>query len=145
MNTSTIQRGLTLILLVVLGSALLAKDGNATSRIESAQDAPVLVGDWMGDSICQVKNSPCHDEKVVYHIAKGSEQNHLKVSADKIVDGKAIDMGTLDFTYDPGHGSLLSETEGRVWQFVVKGNKMDGTLTMPDRTIYRRVSLTKTE
>lgn len=27
-------------------------------------------GVWNGTSLCQVKNSPCHDEIVVYHISK---------------------------------------------------------------------------
>jgi hypothetical protein len=30
----------------------------------------LLIGTWKGTSICQVKNSPCHDENVVYHISK---------------------------------------------------------------------------
>ncbi|MEP7375817.1 MAG: hypothetical protein ABI675_20640 [Chitinophagaceae bacterium] len=30
----------------------------------------LLTGTWKGTSICQKKNSPCHDETVVYHISK---------------------------------------------------------------------------
>ena len=27
----------------------------------------LLIGVWKGSSICQIKNSPCHDETVVYY------------------------------------------------------------------------------
>jgi len=102
-----------------------------------------LAGNWSGNSICQVKDSPCRDEQVVYHISKGSDPAHWKVAADKIVAGKAIDMGEGTFTYDQKTAQLRAEDQGRVWLFTVKGNTMSGTLTMPDKTIYRRVSLKK--
>lgn len=114
-----------------------------TPLSKAAQDE--LLGDWAGDSICQVKDSPCQDEKVVYHIAKGNDPDQVIVSADKIVNGKAVNMGTIIYTYDRSTGTLLNETGGRVWKFTVKGNQMEGTLTMPDKTVYRRMSLKKTE
>jgi hypothetical protein len=33
----------------------------------------LLIGTWKGTSICQVKNSPCHDEVVVYRISKNND------------------------------------------------------------------------
>ena len=145
MNTSSIRKELTLIgvITAMLGNALFAVGHNMPGRIEFALDEAQLIGDWTGDSICQVKNSPCHDEKVVYHIVKGRDPDHVTISADKIVDGKAINMGTGDYTYNRSNGTLLNETEGRVWKFTVKGNAMEGTLTMPDKTVYRRVTLKK--
>ena len=62
--------------------------------------AQSLVGDWKGTSLCQVKNSPCHDEKVVYHISKGSSDDSYQVDASKIIDGKEDSMGILNFTFD---------------------------------------------
>ena len=147
MNTSRIRKELTLIgvITAMLGNALFAVGHNALGRIEFARDEAQLIGDWTGDSICQVKNSPCHDEKVVYHISKGSDPDHVTISADKIVDGKAINMGIGDYRYNRSNGTLLNETEGRAWKFTVKGNTMEGTLTMPDKTVYRRVTLKKKE
>lgn len=147
MNTSRIRKELTLIgvITAMLGNALFAVGHNVPDRIVFAGDEAQLIGDWTGDSICQVKNSPCHDEKVVYHIAKGRDPDHVTISADKIVDGKAINMGIIDFTYNRSNGTLLNETEGWVWKFTVKGNVMEGTLTMPDKTVYRRVTLKKKE
>jgi hypothetical protein len=147
MNTSRIRKELTLVgvLTAVLGNPLFAVGNNALGKIEFARDEAQLIGDWTGDSICQVKNSPCHDEKVVYHIAKGSDLDHVRVSADKIVDGRAINMGTGDYTYNRSNSTLLNETAGRIWKFTINGNRMEGTLTMPDNTVYRRVTLKKKE
>jgi hypothetical protein len=147
MNTSRIRKELTLVgvLTAVLGNPLFAVGNNALGKIEFARDEAQLIGDWTGDSICQVKNSPCHDEKVVYHIVKGSDLDHVRVSADKIVDGRAINMGTGDYTYNRSNSTLLNETAGRVWKFTINGNRMEGTLTMPDNTVYRRVTLKKKE
>ena len=147
MNTSRIRKELTFIgvLTAMLGNALFAVGHNALGRIEFARDEAQLIGDWTGDSICQVKNSPCRDEKVVYHIAKGSDLDHVRISADKIVDGRAINMGTGDYTYNRSNSTLLNETAGRVWKFTINGNRMEGTLTMPDKTVYRRVTLKKKE
>jgi hypothetical protein len=115
----------------------------AVSKATLAQDEEALAGNWSGESLCQAKNSPCQDEKVVYHISQSREPGKVKASADKIVDGKVINMGTIDFTYDKKDGTLVNETSGRVWKFTVKGNTMQGALTLPDKTIYRRVTLKK--
>ena len=56
-------------------------------------------GTWKGTSLCQIKNSPCHDEIVVYHISKDSTGKSYEVIANKIVDGKEDYMGTIPFTY----------------------------------------------
>ena len=44
---------------------------------------------------------------------------------------------------DPDKHMLACEYAQGVWRFTVDGNKMDGTLTRPDRTIFRRVTLKK--
>lgn len=147
MITSRIQKELApvVVIIAMLGTTLFASGHDALNRTAFDQDEAQLIGNWAGDSICQVKNSACRDEKVVYHIAKGSDADNVTISADKIVDGKAINMGTGDYTYDRKNGTLINESEGRVWKFTVKGKAMEGTLTMPDKTVYRRVTLKKEE
>lgn len=133
---------LTLIMATFFVACLAANrsvtDTNGTSETVQAQ----FLGDWTGESICQVKDSPCHDEKVVYHISKGGGPDLIVINADKIIDGKAVDMGTLDFKYDAKAETLISEQHGH-WLFHIKGNKMDGTLTTADGTLFRKISLTK--
>jgi hypothetical protein len=112
--------------------------------LAATQDESKLLGDWRGDSTCVATGTACRDEKVVYHIAKiPGKPGSVSVSADKIVDGAAIDMGTLEFLYDPDKQTLVREQSQGVWLFTVDGNKMEGTLRGPDKTIFRRVTLKK--
>ena len=59
-----------------------------------------IAGKWKGSSICQVKNSPCHDENVVYHISKAGNDSTYSIQANKIVNAVEEDMGTLTGVYD---------------------------------------------
>lgn len=133
---------LTLIMAMLLTGCMAAGRPAAQSNSDTVPVQTPLTGDWSGESICQVKNSPCHDEKVVYHIAKGSGPDDYLVEADKIVNGQAEGMGRLNFKYDAKAATLTSEEHGH-WLFYIKGSKMDGTLTTAEGTLFRKISLTK--
>jgi hypothetical protein len=108
------------ILLNLIPILMLGKDSTAQS----------FAGDWKGTSLCQVKNSPCHDENVVYHILKTNSSNLYQVNAGKIINGKEDDMGPLVFTFDPEKKVLFSadsEKQSR-WEFKLTGNKMHGMM-----------------
>jgi hypothetical protein len=107
----------------------------ASAPGSTTQDESQLLGDWRGDSTCVATGTACRDEKVVYHIAKiPGKPGYVSVSADKLVNGATITMGTLEFRYDPDKQSLACEYAQGVWLFTVEGNKMEGTLTRPDKT-----------
>ena len=105
-----------------------------------------LTGDWTGESICTGNNPSCHDEKVVYHISVDtSDSTKVKIAADKIVDGKLEPMGVIDLNYDADKQTLTGETQTAtyrlLWEFIIRGNIMDGTLSvLPDKTIARRIT-----
>jgi hypothetical protein len=88
---------------------------------------------------------------VVYHVTVGGETGKVKFAAVKLVDGKWVKADARDYRYDGAgeygydstSGVLVSETEGRIWSFTVKGNTMEGALTLPDKTVYRRALLKK--
>src|SRR5437879_9166643 len=62
-------------------------------RLSGAVDSPV--GVWRGESMCAGDSSSCKDEKVVYYVeAVADKPNAMFIRADKIVDGKAITMGS---------------------------------------------------
>jgi hypothetical protein len=105
----------------------------------AADELDRFIGEWRGESTCVAKDTACHDETVVYRIAKKS--GHASVSADKIVNGNAINMGTLEFRYD--HDSLICEYSQGVWRLKIDGGKIEGALTRPDNTVFRRVTLRK--
>jgi len=138
------------IAVVVLLSAIMAGYGESPKG-RFVGDAAKVVGTWTGESICVNKEKfpACNDERVVYRLAQSaSAADVVTITMDKIVDGKAEMMAELDFKYDAEKGTLVNEftrnTVRGVWAFTVKGNSMEGTLTvLPDKTLVRRIKLKK--
>jgi hypothetical protein len=102
----------------------------------------LLAGTWKGNSICQAKNSPCHDETVVYHISKKQGLDSFSVNASKIVNGAEDEMGILPFFYNEKTKQFISEAYG-TWTFSLEGNKLEGTLYVRGE-LYRKIKLYKT-
>jgi hypothetical protein len=124
---------------------LVARSDATQQQQAAAPDESAFVGDWKGESLVVVKNSPAKDEDVVWHIAKAGKPGMLSVRADKIVDGRTISMGTLPFKYDKTRNMIVCEFKQGVWRLNVKAYTMEGTLTRPDGTVFRRVNLKKSE
>ena len=119
---------------------------SATLHLGFAQGKPAIAGIWRGQSSCTQKESACHDETVVYRFSPLQEKpGSFSVSADKIVDGKAVNMGTLEFQYVVDEQVLECRYAQGVWRLSVDGEKMDGTLTRPDGSVFRRLLLRKTQ
>ncbi|HYJ64016.1 MAG TPA: hypothetical protein VEV62_09760 [Parafilimonas sp.] len=110
--------------------------------------ADKIAGIWKGTSLCQVKQSACHDENVVYHISKKSA-NVYTIQASKMVNGAEVDMGTFDsVVYDETKQTLrftMKDQQGRVsvWLFRIDGIQMHGTLTHDGNILFRVVELKK--
>jgi hypothetical protein len=105
---------------------------------------PQITGTWRGNSECVQKNSPCHDEINIYRFSEiAGKPGWFSGIGSKVVDGKEIVMGTLQWNYDAERHTLESENSGRTFRLTVAGNKMDGSLTSPDNTVYRRIHLEK--
>src|SRR5215475_8006155 len=80
---------------------------SGTQHIDS-----LLIGIWKGNSLCQVKNSPCHDENVVYHISKSKGVDTFYIDACKLVNGAEQSMGILPFTYNRKTNQIVSTAYG---------------------------------
>ncbi len=121
----------------------------ACARAASSDDGGALVGDWVGESLCTGVAAACHDEKVVYHIKSAPDADgNVEIVADKIVDGKPEYMGTVRLRYDAEKRTLRGDLESPrykgVWEFSIKGDVMEGTLTaLPEKKIVRRISVKK--
>jgi hypothetical protein len=101
-----------------------------------------IAGVWRGHSVCQVKDSPCHDEVNVYRFSSvDGRPNAFSVTASKVVDGKEIVMGSGEWKYDAEKRAV--ETEKPPIRLAIEGKKMGGALTLPDGTVYRRIYLQK--
>ena len=115
-----------------------------------AQQASLLTGDWTGESICAGNNPACHDEHVLYHISVDpADATKVKISADKIVNGKLEWMGDILLKYDAAKqtltGDLQSPRYKGVWEFTVKDDVIEGTLSLfnPEKAIGRRIKIQK--
>jgi len=111
-----------------------------------AQTGPVksdtlLIGTWKGTSICQIKNSPCHDETVVYHISKNKGTDSFYINASKIVNGMEQEMGILPFVYNKQANQLTSTAYG-IWAFKIEEAKLEGTL-MVNGDLFRKIVVYK--
>jgi hypothetical protein len=106
--------------------------------------AQSLEGVWKGTSLCQIKNSPCQDEIVVYHISKDSTGRSYEMIANKVVNGKEDYMGTLNFIYDAQQKVFISADSVRNarWEFKLTGNTMKGTLIYKG-DLYRIIDVKK--
>jgi len=56
---------------VILLAVILAGSRKGYQMYSQSQDS--ISGTWKGTSICQVKDSPCHDEVAIYHAIRPKE------------------------------------------------------------------------
>jgi hypothetical protein len=110
------------------------------------QSVKTVLGSWEGDSTCTVRDSPCHDEHVLYQITEDKKDAwQLNLDAYKIIDGAPDFMGTLTCHYESKAGALSCTSSNREkddWQFHILGDAMSGRLIIDDgKTLYRRITL----
>lgn len=112
-----------------------------TARAQKTDQDSSILGVWKGTSICQVRNSPCHNENVVYYISKVAGDK-FNIDATKIVGGKEEDMGIIGCQLDRKNNRLLSSDYNSKWVFNFKGKELSGTL-YHEGTLYRIIKLAK--
>jgi hypothetical protein len=128
---------LVLILLAGYSSPALSQDERTSSVADS-----LFSGVWKGTSLCQVKNSPCHDEEVVYYIAKAAS-DRMDMRASKIVNGQEVEMGNIQFQFDPKTRQITSVSQpNALWKFTRNQNALKGTLYYND-ALYRIIEVTR--
>jgi hypothetical protein len=130
------------ISLLTLGGGW-GRPGQRTEPKTEAQDArSTIAGVWRGHSVCEHKNSPCHDEVNVYRFSRvPGSADEFSVTASKVVDGKEIVMGSGEWKYD--EKTKVVESRTPPIRLAVDGKKMEGALRLADGTVYRRIYLEK--
>ena len=115
--------------------------------IARSQNASSAAGTWSGESICVGNRPACKNEIVVYRLEPvAGKSTVITVLADKIIEGKRVPMGKLDFQFDEAKRTLSCEfTRGNthgVWEFRITGDTMEGTgIVLPDKSVARRVKV----
>ena len=106
-----------------------------------------FLGTWRGTSTCVNREiaPACNDETVVYEVRPSETPKAALLAADKIVDGKRVSMGDLEFVYSEKEGCWRSEfTTPRVhgvWCLVIEGPNMTGRLrVLPQDADVRKVT-----
>jgi hypothetical protein len=132
----------TFTLIAIFGLTTLSFGWSSPGK--QARDIAYLVGDWSGTSLCQVRPSACNDERVVFHFSN-PQANKITVAADKIVNGKMVNMGSGLWTYDQSARTLEWKIPQGVWKLAVEGDRMGGTLVGPDNVIFRKVHLRRSK
>ena len=102
-----------------------------------------LIGTWKGSSLCQIKNSPCHDETVIYHISKIPGNDTFYIQANKLVNGVEEDMGIVPCLFDKKTNRLESTAYNGTWSFLLAKNELTGTLIFKGN-LYRKIKVSKT-
>jgi hypothetical protein len=140
------QAALGISLAAALVPGVYAKPQNALSDSSSAGEERRLAGRWRGDSLCVERGTACHDEMAVYRLADiPGKPGYLLVTAGKVVDGKEIVMGSGEWRYDSTKHTLSVELPRGVITLKADGDKLEGTFTLPDKTVLRRITLKKAE
>ena len=116
----------------------------SVGKTQSVNAQLQITGTWRGNSECVIKNSACRDEENIYRFsAVASQPGWYSGSGSKVVNRQEVSMGTLAWQYDATSHTLESKTPNGVFRFVVGDRKMEGTLVLPDATVYRRIHLAK--
>jgi hypothetical protein len=130
------------VLLILAGLGAPAQSSQAAGKQAGAGP----VGTWRGQSKCIVKPSACHDEDAVYRISAAQSPDRVQVSANKVVDGKEVNMGSSDCAYDAHSGSIdCPLPAGTAVHLEFNGSAMEGRMTLKDGTLWRKISLRRDE
>jgi len=106
-----------------------------------------VLGTWTGTSTCVGNHPACKNEEVVYRFLEiANRPRVVNLLADKIIAGKRVPMGALEFTVAEDGKTLTCEfTRGHthgIWEYTVSGDQMTGTLViLPEKELGRRVSV----
>ena len=128
-------KGILIVGLIV--ASCVAREVSAQSRSQHSMVTPV--GVWRGTSTCLVRPSACHDEVVVYRIARTNATDTVTIDARKIVGGEEQQMGVLTCRFTSSNGSLVCRIPQGTWQFRVRADSLVGELLHPDTTRFRDV------
>jgi hypothetical protein len=131
-----------MIVLIMIFSILPLSQNTFYASLTGVAEAS-FVGVWKGDSVCQIKDSPCHDEVSVYYVSKSAEPNSFQMKMNKMVDSKEETMGTVNCRPGSDNGSYVCRlNELATWTWRLDKDVLDGNLEYRGQ-LYRKIHLTR--
>jgi hypothetical protein len=90
-----------------------------------------------------VRPSACRDEDSVYRISvAGQSQTRVTLSANKMVHGKEVNMGSSECGYSAETRVLdCPLPNGNTLNFVLDGDSLNGTMKLADGRLWRKIGL----
>ena len=137
--------------LLVAGLACCAV-GLAIAQGKKGAPPVIIDGNWSGSSICtDLKNFPtCKNQKVVFKISQARAARVIEtVEAFKIVDGKEVSTGSMNFHWDRKKNNwycdeLTSQKKLAKCILIPNGSTMTGRVeTDPEGKQIRKIELKK--
>lgn len=125
--------------------AILFARGASAQVVSRHAAAATPVGVWRGTSICLVRPSACHDEVVVYRVARGSTADSVSLDARKIVRGAEEEMAVLGCRFTALNGLLTCTMPRGTWQFHIRNDSLVGELRLTDGTKFRDVRTARSQ
>ena len=123
--------------------SILTLSPNASYSWSAVAEGPSFTGVWKGDSVCQIKDSPCHDEASVYYVSPGSEPKAFQMKMNKIVDGKEVTLGTVNCNSDSDAGSYVCRLNATsTWLWRLNKGSLDGEMQYRGQ-VYRKIHLVR--
>jgi hypothetical protein len=133
-----------MVLLLMILSIFPPSQSPFYSSVLTAADAS-FTGVWKGDSVCQIKDSPCHDEASAYHVSKDAEPNSFQMNMNKVVDGKEVTMGIVNCKVGSVTGSYVCRlNDFATWTWHLNKDVLDGELQYRGQ-LYRKIHLIRAE
>jgi hypothetical protein len=127
----------------VLTIASASTVANAAPGAAVSADVGPVLGVWKGSSVCQIKDSPCHDESAVYYATKGAEPGTFQMKMNKVVGGEEQTMGTIDCSAGAESGSYVCRpNDSTMWTWKLEGDVLSGTLQFRGQ-LYRKIRVTR--
>jgi hypothetical protein len=76
----------------------------------------------------------------VYYVS-GTDRDHLLWVANKIVDGKEVEMGRSECQLAVAEHRVVCRIERGTFRFAIDGSRMHGQLDLLDGTRYRVIEI----
>lgn len=117
------------IVFVVLGLVLAPRP---------SRQSPSPLGRWVGDSHCLGAHPACHDEHVIYQV-DSTGPGQVRLDGSRVSGKDTVDMGPLSCRNAGSGSAIVCPIPNGLWRFAAVQDRLEGTLTLRDSTVMRRV------